>query len=185
MANRSIQDQHESRLPRGQRLPVATVRKSGPRCPEGDLRVFGRLKRAVRKAERRSGDGCEIGGTGATILRFLAAPVVRLIEKKRIGTEEIRAADDIAMAFHAQAGPLMIKSPSFEKRDATYHGREPVWIIDAVSRYKRWACHWSQRAAMPWRMPTSASMAWNARSSITAAITISSVRSPCRARCDQ
>jgi hypothetical protein len=40
----------------------------------------------------------------------------------------------------------MIKSPSLEKRDATYHGREPVWIIDAVSRYKRWARHWSQRA---------------------------------------
>jgi hypothetical protein len=50
------------------------------------------------------------------------------------------------MAFHAQAAAVMIKSPSLEKRDATYHGNEPVWIIDAVSRYKRWARHWSQRA---------------------------------------
>jgi len=146
MANRSIVDQHDSGLPQAQRSPVSVVHKPQPRCPEDDVRVFGSLKRAIRKAERRSGDGSEIGGTGATILRFLAAPLVRLIEKKRIGTEEVRAADDIAMAFHAQAGALMIKSPSLEKRDATYHGREPAWIIDAVSRYKRWARHWSQRA---------------------------------------
>jgi hypothetical protein len=120
--------------------------RAAPR-PADDARVFGRMKRAIRKAERRAGDGSEIGGTGATILKFLAAPLVRLVEKKRIGTEEVRAADDIAVAFHAQAGALMFKPPSFEKRDATtHHGREPVWIIDAVSRYKRWARHWSARA---------------------------------------
>jgi hypothetical protein len=60
--------------------------------------------------------------------------------------EEVRAADDIATAFHAQAGALMIKPPSLEKRDATYHGHDPAWVIDAVSRYKRWARHWSERA---------------------------------------
>src|ERR1700733_9741024 len=27
-----------------------------------------------------------------------------------------------------------------------YHGCESVWIIDAVSRYKRWVNHWSARA---------------------------------------
>jgi hypothetical protein len=124
----------------------AACPRPGKRRPEGDLRDFGRLKRTIRRAERRAGDGSDIGGTGGTILRFLAAPLVRLIEKKRIGTEEVRAADDIAIAFHAQAGALMIKPPSLEKRDATHHGREPVWIIDAVSRYKRWAAHWSQRA---------------------------------------
>ena len=118
----------------------------GTQGPGADAGAFGRIKRAIRKAERRSGDGSEIGGTGATILKFLAAPLVRLIRKKRIGTEEVRAADDIAIAFHAQAGALTIKPPSLEKRDATYQGREPVWIIDAVSRYKRWARHWSARA---------------------------------------
>jgi len=104
------------------------------------------LKRAIRTAERRSGDGREIGGTGATILRLQAVPLVRLVEKRRIGAEEVRAADDITTAFHAQAGALMVKSPAFEKLDAAYDDREPVWIIDAVSRYKRWARHWSQRA---------------------------------------
>jgi len=146
MANRSVVNHRESSLSQGQRSPVCAVRKREPQCTEGDIPAFGRLKRAVRKAERRSGNGSEIGGTGATILRFLAAPLVRLIEKKRIGTEEVRAADDIARAFHAQAGALMMKSPSLEKRDAAYYGREPVWIIDAVSRYKLWARHWSQRA---------------------------------------
>ena len=104
------------------------------------------MKRALRLAERRGGDGTEIGGTGATILKFLAAPLARLADKKRIGPEELRAADDIAIAVHAQAGALMFKAPSLEKRDATYSSREPASVIDAVTRYKRWARHWSARA---------------------------------------
>jgi hypothetical protein len=110
-----------------------------------DVREFARIKRALRKAERRAGDGTEIGGTGATILKFRGAPLARLADKKRIGTEELRAAEDIAIAFHAQAGALLIKPPSLEKRDATYQANEPIFIIDAVSRYKRWAHHWSAR----------------------------------------
>ena len=77
---------------------------------------------------------------------FRGAPLARLADKKRIGTEELRAAEDIAIAFHAQAGALLIKPPSLEKRDATYQAHEPIVVIDAVSRYKRWAHHWSARA---------------------------------------
>jgi hypothetical protein len=145
MANRSVQAEREGSPLQGQHSAISAVRKPVERRPAGEGRTFGRLKRAIRRAERRSGDGREIGGTGATILRFRAAPLVRLIERQRIGTEEMRAADDITTAFHAQAGAVMIKSPSLEKRDAAYHGREPVWVIDAVSRYKRWARHWSRR----------------------------------------
>ena len=146
MAIRSVRTGRKGSLLQVAQSPVSAVRKPVRRRDAGGAGTFGHLKRVIRKAERRSGDGREIGGTGATILRFRAAPLARLIEKQRIGTEEIRAADDIAMAFHAQAAAVMIKSPSLEKRDATYHGSEPVWIIDAVSRYKRWARHWSQRA---------------------------------------
>jgi hypothetical protein len=122
-------------------------RGSGDADRKGRGRLdLGRMKRAIRKAERRAGDGSEIGGTGATILKFRGSPVARLADKRRIGTEELRAADDITIAFHAQAGALMIKPPSLEKRDATYHSREPAIVIDAVSRYKRWARHWSARA---------------------------------------
>jgi hypothetical protein len=127
------------------RLP-ATDAPDRPMRRVGRKHEFARMKRALRKAERRAGDGAEIGGTGATILKFRGAPLARLVDKKRIGTEELRAADDIAIAFHAQAGALTIKPPSLEKRDATHHGREPARIIDAVSRYKPWARRWSARA---------------------------------------
>jgi hypothetical protein len=142
----SIQGGLKDGASESQHSPVSTACKPLRRRPQGDARTFAHLKRAIRKAERRSGEGRAIGGTGATVLRFRTAPLVRLIEKKRIGTEEIRAADELTKAFHAQAGAVMIRSPSLEKRDASYHGREPAWIIDAVSRYKRWARHWSQRA---------------------------------------
>jgi hypothetical protein len=74
-------------------------------------KALGRLKRELRKAERQAGDGTDIGGTGATILKFLPAPLARLVDKKRIGTEEVRAADEIAVAFHAQAGALLVTHP--------------------------------------------------------------------------
>jgi len=146
MAIRNVQAEREGSSLQGEQPAVSAVRKTARRRPSGDAGTFARLKRAIRKVERQSGDGREIGGTGATILRLRAAPLVRLIEKQRIGTEEVRAADDITTAFHAQAGEIMIKSPSLEKRDATYHGHEPVRVVDAVSRYKRWARHWSHRA---------------------------------------
>jgi hypothetical protein len=112
-------------------------------------KTLARLKRALRKLERRAGDGSEIGGTGATILKLSLSPppLARLLDKGRIGAEEVRAADEIAVAFHAQAGAaLRIKSPALERRDATYSGHEPVYVIDAVARYKRWAVYWSARA---------------------------------------
>src|SRR5260370_17132704 len=146
MAVRSVKIERERGPLQGERSAISAVRKSARRRSGGNARACGRLKRVIRNAERRSGDGREIGGTGATILRLRPAPLVRLIEKQCIGTEEIRAADDITTAFHAQAGEVMIKSPSLEKRDATYHGREPVWVLDAVSPYNPSTRHWSQRA---------------------------------------
>jgi hypothetical protein len=146
MAIRSVKAECEGRPLHSEQSAISAVGKPLLRRPGADAPTFARMKRAIRRAERRSGDGREIGGTGATILRRQTAPLVRLIEKQRIGTEEVRAADDLAVAFHAQARAVMIKSPSFEKLDASYDGREPVWVVDAVSRYKRWARHWSQRA---------------------------------------
>ena len=123
---------------------------TGASAPESvqtaEDKTLGRLKRALRKAQRHAGDGSAIGGTGATILKFSPPPVAGLLDRGRIGAEEVRAADDIAVAFHAQAGALRIKPPSLERRDATFYGHEPVFVIDAVARYKRWAAHWSTRA---------------------------------------
>jgi hypothetical protein len=131
---------------RSPRPSIPAAGKPTLRLSSGEACPFRRMQRAIRKAERRAGDGQNTGGTGATILRFRAPPLTRLLEKKRIGSEEVRAAGDITTAFHAQAGAVMIKSPSLEKRDASYQGREPFRIIDAVSRYKPWARHWSERA---------------------------------------
>jgi hypothetical protein len=136
------------------------------RRPVAEDNSLRRLKRALRKAERRAGDGSDIGGTGATILKFLPAPLARLVDKKRIGTEEVRAADEIATAFHAQAGALLIKPPCLERRDPSHHAREPVFVIDAVTRYKRWAhhstrpttCRSTRRISRPRRAPCGANM---------------------------
>jgi hypothetical protein len=150
----SIRDVHtgdDNDPPQRPRSCISAVRKSGRRLSTGEACPFTRMQRAIRKAERsaaegRKGDPKSDPGTGATILRWRAAPLARLIERQRVGAEEVRAADDIATAFHAQAGAVMIKSPTFEKLDATCQDREPSRVVDAVSRYKPWAHHWSQRA---------------------------------------
>ena len=84
------------RAKRHRRAPTGSAPESAQTAVERSLT---RLKRALRKAERRAGDGTVIGGTGATILKLQAPPVGRLLDKGRIGTEEVRAADDIAVAF--------------------------------------------------------------------------------------
>src|SRR5258707_15813933 len=76
--------------------------RDGRLRPIAEDKSLARLKRALRKAERRAGDGSDIGGTGATILKLLPAPLARLVDKGRIGTQEIRAANDIAIPVHAQ-----------------------------------------------------------------------------------
>jgi hypothetical protein len=148
MATLSAQSARDATPPRSARPSISAVRKSATRRPAADGGAFAHMQRAIRKAERRPRDGRPAGGTGATLLRFRAAPLARLVEKQRIGAEEVRAADDIATAFHAQASAVMIKSPALEKRDAAYQSREPVRVIDAVSRYKPWARYWSQRARL-------------------------------------
>jgi hypothetical protein len=110
------------------------------------------MKRALRKAERRAGDGTEIGGTGATILKFRGAPLARLADKKRIGTDELRAADDIAMAFHAQAGALLINPAGPLLPNAAGAGLANVEgrIAEIEAKYMRaaygsesWKTYWS------------------------------------------
>jgi hypothetical protein len=135
MVLRSLKTERERGPLQGERAAISAVRKSARRRTGGDARIFGRLKRAIRDDERRSGDGREIGGTGATILRFRPAPLVRLIEKQRIGTEEIRAADDITTAFHAQAGAVSQRAqhgdPTLEILVAAVIDERALYSIEA------------------------------------------------------
>jgi len=84
MAVRSLKTERERGPLQSERSTISAVRQPLRRRPGGDACTFGRLKRTIRNAERRSGDGREIGGTGATILRLRPAPLVRLIEKQRV-----------------------------------------------------------------------------------------------------
>jgi hypothetical protein len=103
------------------------------------------MKRRLTASERRTGDGAVIGGTGATVLKFIPSPLRRLADRKRIGSKELRAAEEISVAFHHQSHGLFFKAPSLERRDASHGSYEPAWIIDAVDRYKEWARFWSRR----------------------------------------
>lgn len=110
------------------------------------LDVASRLLRAVRKAERTAGDGAEVGGTGFTIIKRQDSPIIRLLDRSRIGQAELRAGEDIVLTFQAMAGALMLKPLSLERRDPSAHSTEPVAILDATARYKSWARAWSDRA---------------------------------------
>src|SRR5262249_19768067 len=80
MAIRSVQTEREAIPLQSEPSAISAARKPLQGRPGDDAGTFGRMKRAIRRAERRSGDGREVGGTGATILRFRAAPLVRLVE---------------------------------------------------------------------------------------------------------
>ena len=99
-----------------------------------------RIKRAARKAELASGTGA----TGYTILKFRSSPIARLVEHHDIGPEEFWAATDIDLAFHAISGALTYKSPYNEKVDRAYVEHQTARVIDAVTRYKAFAAHWSK-----------------------------------------
>ena len=102
-----------------------------------------RIKRIARKAELEHGSGA----TGYTILKFRSSPIARLVEHHDIGPEEFWAATDIDLAFHAISGALSYKSPYNEKLDRAYVEHTPTKIINAVTRYKAFAGHWSKRRA--------------------------------------
>jgi len=104
------------------------------------------MQRAINKAERRSGDGHRIGGTGLTEIKLRGSPLAVLIDKDKIGAEEMTAAQDIELAFFALSGGLTFKPLQMERVDS---GRCPDWspkVANAVERYQSWATHWSKRA---------------------------------------
>lgn len=122
---------------------MGTVALSKPTA--SDLAVS-RIKRAVRKAERVSGDGAEVGGTGQTVLRLSASPIQRLIESRQIGGEEVQAADEIVRVFMAISGALFARSASLVRVDRGLAPPDPPGMIDAHARYRAFAAHWSDMA---------------------------------------
>lgn len=91
-------------------------------------------------------------GTGYTILKLSSPPVVRLVERKKIGPEALEAAQEIEKVFTAITCGLLMHPPSMEKQDRSYGARDPGWLIDAQARYKRWMDHWSAMATRGHRL---------------------------------
>lgn len=114
-----------------------------------------RILREVRKAEtaalasaRQTIKGeVEDAGTGFTIIKLSASPIRRLLERGRIGAEELRAAEEIVLAFQSMTSALWVRPQTLERRDRSYHGNyEPAAVVDAMARYKAFAAHWSTQA---------------------------------------
>jgi hypothetical protein len=127
---------------------MASEQRASP-IPNRGTSGRGRLRQLtslVADLERRAGDGAAIGGTALTTLKLTGSPLARLADRGRIGLEELRAADDIVLAFFAIAGGLMIRPVRMERQDRGYCGFEPAFIIDAQTRYRAFAEHWSRRA---------------------------------------
>jgi hypothetical protein len=106
------------------------------------------IKQAVRAAEKRDLDKGPkaTGASGFTLLRLHQKPIALLIETKKIGPEELQAAQTIEKAFFALSGALMFRPLSMEKLD---RGRPRDWdaqTAKAVELYRGWADYWSIRA---------------------------------------
>lgn len=110
------------------------------------------LKDAYAKAERMAGDGTEISGTGATVLKQRLSPVTHLSLPKHdrpalISVVEQSAANDILQAIMAMTAPLRIKSVQTEYIDG--RGYSPGYgagrRADTVKRYVAWADFWTKR----------------------------------------
>lgn len=111
------------------------------------------IKEAYARAERVSGDGSEVGGTGATVLKQRLSPVAHLLRPKHdrpplISMVEQRAADDILYAVTAVTSPLRIRSPQMEYVDCRA-GHDVNAIVgrkmETIRRYQAWANIWSKR----------------------------------------
>jgi hypothetical protein len=106
-----------------------------------------RRRKFIEAANRALAGGAVHGRENLlTAVRLAQTPMRTLIDNKKIGGEEVRAAEDIMTAFHAIAGGMLIKPISMEKRDRGQPGEHPLPIVEAVRRYQAWARHWAIRA---------------------------------------
>lgn len=105
-----------------------------------------KIRRAMKKIERRTGDGSEVSGTGYTVARLRVPPIGQLIEKHKIGHPEQMAAQDIERAFTGLTRGMGLRGQTFERVDRSHGDGLSVNLLDAINRYQDWARHWSRRA---------------------------------------
>ena len=102
----------------------------------------------VRRAERVTGDGSQISGTGYTIIKRRLSPVAQLVDGGHITSEHLQSADEIVFAFAAIAGRLWVRSAAIDRVGGRTHDDTPWGLrtASAVARYQEWARAWSCRS---------------------------------------
>jgi len=124
--------------------------------PTESEKIVRKMQRAVRSAEhghldklrRTVKDEVADSGTGQTVIRLRASPIASLIDRGKIGGEERMAAEEICKVFMAISGALFTRGVSLERVDRGQSPPDPPWMIDAQSRYRAFAAHWSAMAKM-------------------------------------
>jgi hypothetical protein len=106
-----------------------------------------RMQREVRKVEAaaREATGGD-PGTGQTIIRLQRhqPPLRTLLEAKKIGADELRAAEQIAQAVTAVCSRGTLAAAGLER--VAYGRNDKPWPIEialAVRNYQTWQNHWS------------------------------------------
>lgn len=126
---------------------VATAVKAPDNVRKMRRAVAAAEQSALDKARRTVKEPVVDVGTGQTIIRMQASPIARLLDRKKIGGEEVRAAEEILAVFMAISGALMFKGQSMEFRDKTSGSpSEPAHMVDAHRRYAEYRDYWSGRA---------------------------------------
>jgi hypothetical protein len=100
------------------------------------------INRFLNAATSKSGDG----PSPFTVVKQRPTPVAFLVEKKRIGADELRAATEIETAWKALSGALMFKPLNWEKTD---RGQLRDWnerTSHIVQQYQEFANYWSMKA---------------------------------------
>lgn len=87
------------------------------------------------------------GESAFTGLKLGNSPIAALLERRKIGGEELTAAQEIETAFMAISGAMMIKPLAMER--VSSGGKSPDFperTSKAIARYQAWANHWSVRS---------------------------------------
>jgi hypothetical protein len=74
---------------------------------------------------------------------WVGKPITRLAVKRHIGIVEVRAAEEIALAYYSLDGWVLDPSRTYEKVDRKSHiSYDRASILDVCNRYKDWMRTW-------------------------------------------
>lgn len=126
---------------------TASLRKSLRKVLRAATTADAKTEAEIARVRAAGGEPVD-RGTGLTRVKLAATPMARLIEARKIGAEEVSAADEIALAFAALSGGAGSRSMTFDRVDKSVgaHDFLPAATMHAVSRYRAWADHWTVRA---------------------------------------